>query len=133
MDQAYIIQFAVSITAIVVLALVAAWARIPRKVAPLDESSARAVIAEELPDTPVDRVWVDAAGKAAVARAGSEGVVLFRVGDGFAVRSAPWAEVVHATARDGQLIIRFHDPAAPAARFQLSPGAVRAPFAEATA
>ncbi|MGE5500545.1 MAG: hypothetical protein ACM3W4_01310, partial [Ignavibacteriales bacterium] len=65
MDQAYIIQFAVSAVAIVVLALVAAWARIPRQVAPLDESSALAVIADELPDTPVERVWIDAAGEAA--------------------------------------------------------------------
>jgi hypothetical protein len=133
LDQGYLIQFAVSITAIVVLALVAAWARIPRKVAPLDEGSARAVIADELPDTPVERVWVDAAGQAAVARAGSEGVVLFRVGDGFAVRSAPWTDLVRAKADQGQLVIRFDDPAAPAARFQLSPGAVRAPFAEAAA
>lgn len=133
MDQGYIVQFAVSIAGIVVLALVAAWARIPRKVASLDESSARAVIAEELPDTLVEKVWVDAAGQAAVAKSGSEGVVLFRVGDGFAVRSAPWAEVAHAAARDGRVVIRFHDPAAPAARFQLSPGATRAPFAEAAA
>lgn len=133
MDQGYAVQFAVSATAIIILALVAAWARIPRKVAPLDEGSARAVIADELPDTPVEKVWVDAAGQAAVAKSGSEGVVLFRVGDGFAVRSAPWAEVAHAVAKGDQVIIRFHDPAAPAARFQLSPGASCAPFAEAAA
>ena len=39
LDQAYIIQFAVSAIAIIVLASVAAWARIPRKVAPLDEAA----------------------------------------------------------------------------------------------
>src|SRR5689334_16089998 len=83
LDQGYAVQFAVSAAAIIVLALVAAWARIPRKVPPLDEGSARAVVADELPDTPIEKVWVDAAGQAAVARAGSEGVVLFRVGDGF--------------------------------------------------
>ena len=46
MDHAYLIQFAVSIAAIVVLALVAAWARIPRQVAPLDEAAARTIIAD---------------------------------------------------------------------------------------
>jgi hypothetical protein len=133
MEQGYLIQFAVSAVAIVVLALVAAWARIPRKVAPLDEAAARAVIADELPDTPIERVWVDAAGQAAVAKSGSEAVVLFRVGDGFAVREAPWSKLVKASAHDGRLLIRFGDPAAPAARFQLAPGATRAPFSEIAA
>jgi len=133
LDQAYIIQFAVSAVAIVVLASVAALARIPRKVAPLNEASARAVIADELPDTKVERVWVDAAGRAAVAKSGAEGVVLFRVGDGFAVRSAPWSEVVQAPVKGEGVVIRFRDPAAPAARFQLAPGANRAPFAEVAA
>ncbi|MGE5566847.1 MAG: hypothetical protein ACM3YN_11935 [Parcubacteria group bacterium] len=133
MDQAYIIQFAVSAVAIVVLALVAAWARIPREVAPLDESSARAVIADELPGTPVERVWVDAAGQAAVAKAGSEAIVLFRVGDGFAVRQAPWSKLANADTRNGRVVIRFGDPAAPAAQFQLAPGATHAPFSEIAA
>jgi len=133
MEQGYLIQFAVSAVAIIVLASVAAWARIPRKVAPLDESSARAVIADELPDALVERVWIDAAGQAAVAKSGSEAVVLFRVGDGFAVRQAPWSKLAKADARDGRVIIRFGDPAAPAARFQLAPGAKSAPFSEIAA
>jgi len=133
LDQAYIIQFAVSAIAIIVLALAAAWARIPRKIEPLDESSARAVIADELPDTPVERVWVDAAGQAAVAKSGSEAVVLFRVGDGFAVRQTLWSSLAKADARDGRLVIRFGDPAAPAARFHLAPGATSAPFSEIAA
>src|SRR6185437_7899279 len=110
------------------LALAAAWARIPRRVAPLDEAAARAVISEELPDTLVERVWVDATGQAAVAKSGEEGLVLFRVGDGFAVRAAPWARVAAADARDGQVLIPFGDPAAPAACFELARGATRAPF-----
>lgn len=133
MDQGYIVQFAVSGVAIIVLATLAALARIPRKVPPLDEASARAVIADELPDTPVDRVWVDANGRVAVAKSGSEGVVLFRVGDSFAVRSAPWNDVTQAPVKGDGVVIRFHDPAAPAARFQLAPGANRAPFAEVAA
>jgi len=133
MEQGYLIQFAVSAVAIVVLALAAAWARIPRKVAPLDEAAARAAIADELPDTLVERVWVDAAGQAAVAKSGPEAVVLFRVGDGFAVRQAPWSKLAKADARNGRLLIRFGDPAAPAARFHLAPGATRAPFSEIAA
>ena len=129
MDQAYVIQFAVSATAIIVLALVAWWARIPRQLGPLDEASARAVIAEELPDLAVDRVWVDAAGETAVARAGDEGIVLFRVGDGFAVRDLPWAEVSRPRLVKGRAVFRFRDPGCPSATFKLSGDPP--PFAEA--
>lgn len=129
MDQAYIIQFAVSATAIVILALIAWWAKIPRQVAPLDEASARTLIAEELPDLVVDRVWVDAAGETAVARAGDEGVVLFRVGDGFAVRNLPWAEASRPRLVKGRAVFRFGDPGCPSATFRLSGD--RPPFAEA--
>ncbi|HYG25380.1 MAG TPA: hypothetical protein VD906_00580 [Caulobacteraceae bacterium] len=129
MDQAYIIQFAVSAAAIVLLAAVAAWARIPRKVEPLTEPTARALIAEELPDVRIERVWVDADGAAAVAKAGGEGVVLFRVGDGFAVRTVPWDEVCRARALKGRALFRFGDPAAPACAFKLA--GERLPFGEA--
>lgn len=131
MDQAYIIQFAVSATAIVVLALVAWWARIPRPVAPLDEASARAMIGEELPDLSLDRVWVDAIGQTAVARAGDEGVVLFRVGDSFAVRNLSWAQVTRSRVAKGRALFTFGDPAAPVAAFQLAGD--KPPFAEASA
>ena len=129
MDQAYIIQFAVSATAIVLLALIAWWAKIPRKVAPLDEASARALIADELPDLAVERVWVDAAGETAVAKAGRDGVVLFRVGDGFAVRDLPWADISHPRLVNGRAVFRFGDPGCPSAAFRLSGD--RPPFAEA--
>lgn len=129
MDQAYLIQFAISAAAIVVLALVAAWARIPRKVEPLTEASARELIAEELPDTAVQRVWVDAEGAAAVAKAANEGVILFRLGDCYAVRTMPWAEVSKARAAKGRAFFRFADPGCPAAAFKLA--GERLPFGEA--
>ena len=129
MDQAYLIQFAVSAAAIVVLALVARWARIPRQVEPLNETSARALIADELPDLRVDRVWIDAAGETAVARAGDEGVVLFRVGDAFTVRTAPWAEITRTRVASGKALFRFDDPGCPSAAFKLA--GERLPFAEA--
>jgi thiamine biosynthesis lipoprotein ApbE len=128
MDQATLLQLAGSALAICVLALAAAWARIPRQVGPLDEATARALIAEELPDIAVERLWLDAEGRTAVAKAGGEGVVLFRVGDGFAVRSAAWPQVAGAVVRKGRALIRFGDPAAPVAAFQLG-GLQKAPFA----
>lgn len=133
MDESYLLQFAGSAGAIAVLALAAAWARIPRKAPMLDEATARALIKGEEPDVMLERVWVDAAGRTAVAKAGGEGVVLFRVGDSFAVRSMPWAEIAKATVRKGRALIRFDDIGAPAAAFQLPGGADRAPFAEAAA
>ena len=129
MDQAYLIQFAVSATAIVILALVARWARIPRKVEPLTEASARALIAEELPGVRIDRVWVDAAGETAVAKAGGEGVVLFRVGDSYAVREMPWADVARCRPAKGAAVFRFNDPGCPSAAFRLA--GERLPFGEA--
>ncbi|HEX6860123.1 MAG TPA: hypothetical protein VF138_08010 [Caulobacteraceae bacterium] len=127
MDQGYLIQFAVSIAAILVLAAAAFWARIPRKVEPLTEASARGLIAEELPDARIDAVWIDAAGEAAVAKAGAEGVVLFRVGDSFAVRTGPWAEIAAAKVAKGRAVFRFADPGCPAASFKLA--GEGAPFA----
>ena len=129
MDQAYLIQFAVSAAAIVVLALVARWARIPRQVEPFNDASARALIADELPDLRIDRVWIDAAGETAVARAGDEGVVLFRVGDAFTVRTAPWAEITRTRVASGKALFRFDDPGCPSAAFKLA--GERLPFAEA--
>ena len=128
-DQAYLIQFAVSAAAIVILALVAWWARIPRKVEPLTEASARALIAEELPDLRLDRVWVDAAGETAVARAGEAAVVLFRVGDSYAVREAPWSNIPHCRVAKGAAVFRFDDPGCPSAAFRLA--GERLPFGEA--
>lgn len=129
MDQAYLLQFAVSAVAICVMAAVAAWARVPRPTPPLTESAARAIIQDELPDLSLGPVWVDACGDTAVARAGELGVVLFRVGDSYTVREAPWETVKAAKPRKDRLVIAFGDPAAPAAEFKLAGGP--APFAEA--
>ncbi|HEX6865754.1 MAG TPA: hypothetical protein VF122_00840 [Caulobacteraceae bacterium] len=133
MEDGYLIQFVGSAIAIAVLTLIAAWARIPRATPKLDDASARAIIAEDEPDLALDHVWVDAAGLTAVAKAGAEGVVLFRVGDGFAVRTMPWAEVASAAASGDRAVIAFHDPGAPKAVFQLPKGADRLPFAGAVA
>lgn len=133
MEDGYLIQFVGSAVAIAVMTLIAAWARIPRQTPPLDEAAARALIADEEPDLTLDNVWIDADGRTAVARSGEEGVVLFRVGDGFAVRTMPWAELSAAMATGGRAVFAFHDPGAPRAVFALPDGAERLPFAGAAA
>ncbi len=133
MEEGYLIQFVGSAAAIAVLTLIAAWARIPRKAPPLDEAAVRALIAVDEPDIALESVWIDAPGRTAVARAGGEGVVLFRVGDCFAVRTMPWNEVASAVAERGRAVIAFHDPGAPKAVFELPKGADRLPFAGAVA
>ena len=89
------------------------------------------MIGEELPDLTLDHVWVDATGETAVARAGDEGVVLFRVGDGFAVRNLPWAQVARPKLAKGRVVFRFDDPGAPGAVFRIA--GAQPPFAEAAA
>lgn len=131
LDPAYFVQFAVSAVAICVMAAVAAWAKIPRPTPPLDEARARELIAGELPEVAIGEVWIDKTGDTAIARSGDEAVVLFRVGDSYAVRQAPWDEVRKARSRDGRVVIAFHDPGAPAATFRLS--GERAPFLEVRA
>jgi hypothetical protein len=126
-DQGYLLQFAGSAIAIALLAAAAFWARIPRPTQPLTEASARDLIADELPDETPERVWIDAAGDTAVARAGATGIVLFRVGDSYTVRTAPWAQVRAARRVKDRAIIRFNDPACPSAAFRLA--GEGAPFA----
>jgi len=133
MEDGYLIQFVGSAVAIAIMTLIAAWARIPRQTPALDDASARALIADEEPDLALDTVWIDAEGAAAVARAGDEGVVLFRVGDGYAVRTMPWTELAAAIATGGRAVIAFRDPGAPRAVFALPDGAERLPFAGAPA
>jgi len=125
-----LLQFAGSAVAVLLMAGIAAWARIPRPTRPLDEALARQILSEEHPDDPIDCLWVDASGDAAIARSGDQAIVLFRVGDGFATRNAPWAELGRIAPKNSELMIRFADPGAPAARFRLAPGQT---FAEAGA
>lgn len=119
MDEGYLLQFAGSAAAIALLAAAAFWARIPRPTQPLTEVSARDLILDELPDAAPERVWVDASGDTAVAKAGDAGIVLFRVGDSYTVRTAPWGEVQASRRLNDRAVIRFDDPACPSAVFRL--------------
>ncbi|HRD27664.1 MAG TPA: hypothetical protein PLO65_05125, partial [Caulobacter sp.] len=68
--NATIIQLAVSGALVGLMIAVAGWARIARPVAPLDEATARAVLAAEFPDLTADLLWIAGDGAGAVARAG---------------------------------------------------------------
>jgi hypothetical protein len=96
-----------------VLVGLAAWARIPRATPPLDEAHARALLAEEWPGVPVSRVWTSADGAAAVGQAGSEGLVVWRAGDGYRLRRAPLARLAQAERRGAAMRIPLNDPSTP--------------------
>ncbi|MBL8771327.1 MAG: hypothetical protein JNK30_08075 [Phenylobacterium sp.] len=115
MDAGFFVQLAASAAAVGVLVAIAAWAKIARPVAPLDEHRARAILAEEFPGRAVEAVWVASDGAGALAKSGGLALVVCRVGDGFAARQIPWPQAVSATFRNGRLSVDLGDIAAPRA------------------
>jgi hypothetical protein len=115
MDEGFFVQLAASAAAVGVLVCLAAWAKIARPAAPLDEHRARALFAEEFPTRTIDAVWVASDGAGALARSGGMALVICQVGDGFAARQIPWAQALAATFRNGRLSIDLSDTAAPRA------------------
>ena len=104
-----LIQLAGSVTAIAVLVGLAAWARIARVTPLLDVAGARALLAEEFPDEPVDAVWIAADGTGVVARSGDQALVLWRKGDGYVARDLPWSQVLKAPVVDGRVRLKLGD------------------------
>ncbi len=98
-----VIQLAGSAVAVAALVALAAWARLARPTPPLDVDAAMRLLAEEFPDHRIDSVWLAGDGAGLVARSGAEALVLWRRGDGYVARSAPWAGVVASGAKDGQI------------------------------
>lgn len=115
MNKAFLIQFAASGAAVAALVGLAAWARIARPAHPLDEVRARALLAEEFPGKPVEKLWVAVDGAGALARSGAAALVLVRVGDGYAARQIPWAQALAAAFKDGRISLDLSDVAAPRA------------------
>ncbi len=109
MDKALLIQLVGSATAVALLVGFAAWARIARPTPPLDVQAARALLADEFPDDPVDALWVAADGAGLVARSGGLALVLWRKGDGYVARAAPWTAAQAATVEGGRLKLRLAD------------------------
>lgn len=83
----------------------AALARITRPAPPLDEASARTLLADDYPEAQVDRVWLAADGSAALARSGERALFLFRLGDAWVARDLSWAQAISAPVRQGRLCL----------------------------
>ncbi|HET6972329.1 MAG TPA: hypothetical protein VFH92_14465, partial [Phenylobacterium sp.] len=113
MSPAFLFQLAGSAVAVGALVGVAAWAKIARPAAPLDEARARGLLAQEFPDRALDGLWVATDGAGALAKSGGLALVLCQVGDGWAARQIPWAQAMAASFRNGRLSVDLADVAAP--------------------
>ena len=100
---AFLSQLAVSGVAVLVIVALAAAARLSRSTPPLNEAAARALLADDYPDAPIDRVWLAGDGDAALARSGARALYLFRLGDAWVARDLAWTEAAAAPVRDGRL------------------------------
>jgi hypothetical protein len=133
MSSGFLVQSAASLVAVTLLVGLAAWARIGRPCPPLDDERARSLLAEEFPDDRPTAVWIAADGQGAIGRAGDKALILFRIGDVYVARSAPWARLAAAKADGDQVRLGFGEIGAPAARFKLGAGAAWPPVMEGMA
>lgn len=120
MDQAFFIQLAASGAAVALLVSLAAWAKIARPGAPLDEARARFLLCEEFPGRTIETVWVGVDGKGALAKSGALALVLCEVGDGFVARQIPWGQAISASFKKGEICIDLADVSAPRAVISLA-------------
>ena len=124
------------ITQLVTLAIVGAimglvaWVNIPRATPPLDEAEVRRRLAEDFPQTPLDRIWLALDRKGAVARSGDLALLLFRMGDSYVSRSMAWSKALQAEASKGRFWFKFNDFAAPRASLALAPNWAKAAMGE---
>jgi hypothetical protein len=109
LDKALLIQLLGSAVAVAVLVALAAWAGIPRPAPRLDAAEARRLLAEEFPDHHPQAVWISADGIGAVARAGDEALILWRLGDGYISRLAPWSAAAEAKVHAGRVRLQLAD------------------------
>jgi len=119
LNQALFVQLAFSGLAVTVLVGLAAWASIAKPAAPLDETRARRLLAEEFPGKKLDGLWIAVDGMGALAKSGGMALVLCRLGDGYAARQIPWAQALAASFKDGKISIDLTDVAAPRAVISL--------------
>jgi len=111
MNSALLIQLLGSALAVALLVGLAAWARLARPTAPLDEEAARQLLADEFPDHRIEVVWIGGDGAGVVARSEDLALVLWRKGDGYVARSAPWRDVASAGVVDGRVRLAAVDGA----------------------
>ncbi len=113
MSSAFIIQLAGSAVAISALTALVAWAKIARPCSSLDEARARAVLAEEFPGEAIDRLWIAADQRAAIAKSAEIALIIIQVGDGYLARSISWARLSLASLEGDFARLRLDDITAP--------------------
>lgn len=118
--NAILLQLAASAVLVAFMILVAGLARIARPVAPLDEASARTLLAGEFPDLSPDYLWLAGDGAGVIARAGEDALVVYRLGDSWVARTMPWRQALRAPVKRGKVLLKLRDPAAPLARLAVS-------------
>ncbi len=128
MSIGFLVQLGGSAVSILVLVLLSAWARIARPTPALDGTTVRPLILDEFPQAEPDSIWFAADGASAVAKAGEEALIIFRLGDGFVTRATPWAQLAKARRTGDQVDIRLNDPAAPRIRLRLDADAAWPPM-----
>ena len=133
MDLSFLIKTGVSGLAIALLVALAAWARIARPTPELDETAVRDILAFEFPGVRAGGIWISEDGRGAVVRAGDEALIVYRIGDGYVARSAPWATLADSIPKNGAIDLRLADVGAPRARLRLPDGGVWPPTFEAAA
>jgi hypothetical protein len=88
MGAAFLIQLLISAVAVAALVGLAAWLGVPRVTGAMTEDQVRALLAEEHPDLPIDRISLEPDGKSAIATSGARAMVVKRIGDGHVVEAA---------------------------------------------
>lgn len=109
MDKALLIQLGGSVVAVALLVAVAAWLGAARPTPPLDVEAARALLAVEFPDHKPTALWIAADGAGLIARENDQALVIWRRGDGYVAREAPWRDVSDLRPNHGRLSIRVGD------------------------
>ena len=111
----FLIQIAVSATAVGLMIGLAAWATRGRGAPMLDEATARRWLADEFPGRKVEGLWIASDGLGVLAKSGDRALILTRMGDGYAARQIDWARALAARAEGGRVRIALADVTAPRA------------------
>jgi hypothetical protein len=109
LDKALLIQLGGSVVAVALLVAFAAWLGVARPTPPLDAETAKTLLAVEFPDHKPGSVWIAADGAGLIARASDEALVIWRRGDGYVAREAPWRDVSEVRPSNGRLCMRVGD------------------------
>ena len=124
---AYLVQTAASGMAILILAGLAWRFGVGRHPKAMSEDTARALFADEFPDMAIGQIWLAADARSALARSGEAALIVYAVGDGHVVRSAPWASLTGAKSKGQRMFLSLNDRSAPRAIFRLGDGAAWPP------